>query len=658
MVGFGLSCAATFAQEPANDSKKSVEKAPGVPAQENKSGKSKEEKTGLGFQIALLETRVRFEANGDSRKEVYTAVKINDASGARQFSRLGFDYNRAFQSVEIPLVKIAHANGGTSEILPSAIGDVPNPAVEKYPAYQNVRVKTVRILGLQEGDTLEYRVITTTTKHPLAPDFWLEHTFDRSGQVLEEHYDMDLPSARTVRLQVNPATMESSNEKSGEGDTERIIHHWLRQNKEDSEQAPTSNGPDVVLTTYHWLDLSDGLSKVIEPSSNSTAIIKAKAAELTKTLKADKTKLEALHHFVSTQIKTVDLPLGATGFRTRNPERILESGYGIAEDKFALLASLAWSLGFESRIALFSTGGNLPNQLPRPSLFVDSAVQTYIPMPPYSDGKGEYIMCDHCGDFFWSAPAVEVAPFGALPERLRGQQAFVVNYMFDIKPFAVSPRDLPFTSMQHVTVDGKITDMGQLSAKVKYVMRGDNELSLRMAFHQAPRERWNEVAGLLALSDGFRGHIESVKASDPMETEKPFEVEYEITQAKFVDWSKKPVRIPALLPQIALPEVPGKAGGRIELGTPLDVETSLTLRLPEGATVETPPATSVSRDYAAYTSKYDGHLNTLTAARHIHFLLREIPGERAADYNAFVRAVQLDQAQGIILFPLAQPEKK
>ena len=94
-----------------------------------------------------------------------------------EFARLTFDYNRAFQQVEIPLVRISHANGGTSELLPSAVVDAPNPAVEKFPAYQDVRVKSVRILGLQEGDTIEYRVITTTTKHPLAPDFWLEHTF-------------------------------------------------------------------------------------------------------------------------------------------------------------------------------------------------------------------------------------------------------------------------------------------------------------------------------------------------------------------------------------------------------------------------------------------------------------------------------------------------
>jgi len=112
-------------------------------------------------------------------------------------------------------VKISHANGGTSEILPSAITDAPNPLVQEYPAYHDVRVKSVRILGLQDGDTIEYRVITTTTKHPLAPDFWLEHTFDRSGQVLEEDYEMELPASREVQLYISPSTPSTKKAQTG-----------------------------------------------------------------------------------------------------------------------------------------------------------------------------------------------------------------------------------------------------------------------------------------------------------------------------------------------------------------------------------------------------------------------------------------------------------
>src|SRR5205085_10113341 len=120
--------------------------------------------------IELLETKYRFETNGDSRKEVHTRVHINNELGVHQFARLNFDFNRSFKAIEIPLVRITHSSGGIADILPGAITDNHNRAVVDAPAYQDVRVKSVRILGLQPGDLLEYRGSNTTPQHALAPD--------------------------------------------------------------------------------------------------------------------------------------------------------------------------------------------------------------------------------------------------------------------------------------------------------------------------------------------------------------------------------------------------------------------------------------------------------------------------------------------------------
>jgi hypothetical protein len=197
-------------------------------------------------------------------------------------------------------------------------------------------------------------------------------------------------------------------------------------------------------------------------------------------------------------------------------------------------------------------------------------------------------------------------------------------------------------------------------------MRGDNELLLRVAFHQTPKENWKNVAQVLALSDGFRGQVTDVTASDPSATHDPFTVEYEITQPKFVDWSKKPLRIPALLPLLGLPDpptkpMPGATAPRLDLGTPLDVEVSATIRLPAGTTAHIPTGTSVERDFATYASQYSAKDSTLTASRHLNFILREIPADRAADYNAFLRAVQNDESQVFQLerveAPPAKPQK-
>ncbi len=621
-----LLSAATLAQEP------SAKPAAATPPSEKAAAAKSEEKAALPFQIQLLETHVRFESNGDSRKEVHTIVKINDLVGAHQFSRLAFDYNRTFQQVEIPLVKVSHANGGTSEILPSAITDAPNPAVQDFPAYHDVRVKSVRILGLQDGDTIEYRVITTTTKHPLAPDFWLEHTFDRSGQVSHEIFQVEMPKLR-AQIRVNPET-PPAREQSGAGVSARESYRWDIRSTDLKTHDSSSDARDIALTTFaSWPQFAERLSWKVNTGFSTHIYSEAEALAHSD---EGRRSPKFLYKMVARKIATVDLPFDLITATGRGAQQILPSGYGTPGEKIRLLDVLLTQTTTRGSVVVYSELQDFESELPSPDLLSGMLLKLKV-------GTKEYFL----------DPGLEVAPFGIVPAKLRGRRVLEITGTDSSKRghFSTIPLELPFPASQRVTTNCRIDAQGTLTSKVTYQLRGDNELLLRVTFHKTSKDKQLEIAQYLALADGFRGKVTSVKTSDPYATDIPFEVEYELTQAKFVDWSKKPVRIPAMLPQIALPDLPGKAAGKIELGTPLDVQTSLTLKLPEGTTVQTPAATSVARDYATFASKYDGHLNTVNVSRHINFAKREIPVERAPDYNAFLRAVQNDQAQVLVLLP-------
>jgi hypothetical protein len=654
-----------------------AQQAPQKPA-ENTTGKASTPAAPQNpAQIELLETKVRFESNGDSRKEVHARVHINSELGVRQFARLNFDYNRSFQSIEIPLVRITHASGGIADILPSAITDNPNPAVVNAPAYQDVRVKSVRILGLQPGDLLEYRVITTTSHHPLAPDFWLDHSFDRSGVVSQELFELDLPASRQVQIRINAATPASSNEQSGEGNSAQSIYRWERKNSSPPTQdsasdsvAETPASPDVALSTFgHWRTLSMRLADALTPGAISpdpqksreerwrelfaapkvSEAVLEKAGELTKSASNDSQKTQAIYDFVSTKIVTIDLPLGATGFSVRTADAILSSGYATQEEKFVLFEALAKAVELGARPVLTGFSDVTASTVPMPSVF-----------------KHLYIIGGGAHYRYSMDPSLQVAPFGIIPP-IREKFVFLLNRAIHLQPegpeysidsslgvWLEPSRRPPFPAFQRVAVDAVVNSEGTLTAKVKYTLRGENELTLRVAFHHAPKEKWTELAQLLSLSDGFRGKVTTVTASDPYATKEPFTVEYELAQPKFVDWSKKPVRIPALLPQLGLPDPPAKpavgaASSPIELGTPLEVETRATLHLPPSTTVQTPTGTAVQRDYATYASQYSAKGQSIIASRHINFLLREIPADRATDYNAFLHAVQNDEAQDFTL---------
>lgn len=642
----------------------SAQQAPAAatkPAQE-KTAENQEPQTPA--QIELLETHYRFEADGSSRKEVHTVVKINSELGVRQFARLNFDFNRAYETVEIPLMRVTHASGGTADVLPSAITDNPNPAVADAPAYQDVRVKSVRILGLEPSDTLEYRVITTNLHPPLAPDFWLSHSFDRSGVVSKEIFEIDLPSSRHATVRVNPAT-PGKMENSGAGAAARDIYSWQwpiagaqrGADKKDGQNKDVGNAePDIAISTTSWEALSIELDTLLMGGTKRLAQMRAgggeflqtlevapeiaaKALQLTAAATSPTEKLRSVYDFVAQKITTVDLPLGATGFAARPAGEVLSSGYASPEDKYVTFATLASALGLETSAAL--TGYCNDKGTPGVAGFNHMLISA-------DDGEKRY----------WLDPSLEVAPFGMvspIPQKC----VFMLNRNFmTLYPsgheWETFERVLPFAGKQDVSVDASLDGNGKLTAKVKYVMRGDNELLLRIAFHQSPREKWKNLAQLLSLSDGFRGEIKSVSASDPYATREPFTVEYEIAQAKFADWAKKPVRIPAILPLVGLPDPPAAAGAAIELGTPLEVVTEGTVKLPGGFTASAPVGTAVSRDYAAFSSRYGAVAGpatgvTLTASRRISFLARQVPGDRAGDYRAFLRAVQNDEAQGFTL---------
>lgn len=594
--------------------------------------------------IELLETHIRFEVDGTSRKEVHARVRMHTELGTRQFGRLNFDYNRAFEAVEIPLARITHASGGTADILPSAVSDQPSVAVAEVAAYQDVRRKTVRILGLQPTDVLEYRVITTTTHAPLAPDFYFFHTFAKDAIVGEERFELDLPAAQPVQMHVLAGMPAASEKKSGEGAEARVVRRWEYKwnaltTKAALEKDTATDEPDVALTTFQsWKQLSARLAEKLAPTSAIGAEIQTKARELTAEAKGTEGKVEAIYDFVSQKIATVDLPLDANGFRARPTAEILSSGYGTAGDKAALFAALSRAAQLPAILALAGAAETAETMLPRPSMF------THFLVWSGKDGPG-----------MWLDPGMEVAPFGMVSANLRGKPALLLlpegSENSGLSRWLKVPDVLPFAASQQVRVEATLGADGDLAANVGYVLRGDNELLLRVAFHQTAKEKWNDLAQLLSISDGFRGKVGNVTASDPLATREPFRVEYQISMPKFVDWSKKPVRVPALLPQLGLPDAgtKGSTDSAIELGTPLDVDTQATLRLPTGTTARMPTGTSVERDYATYRSKYGLSASLLTASRRVRFILQQVPAARSGDYRVFLHAVQSDEAQDFVL---------
>src|SRR5207245_9906813 len=130
----------------------------------------------------------------------------------------------------------------------------------------------------------------------------------------------------------------------------------------------------------------------------------------------------------------------------------------------------------------------------------------------------------------------------------------------------------------------------------------------RRTCSRTQQNQWKQVEQLLAASDGFSGQASEVKAADPAATREPFQLEYRIVQPNYLDWSSKKSQLLLPLPAVGLPDAPetqeeGDSNSEpLELGTPLDLITRLTLEFPPKFAARAPVAGPVMREYAAYRS--------------------------------------------------------
>src|SRR5262249_1734923 len=173
----------------------------------------------------------------------------------------------------------------------------------------------------------------------LAPDFWLSHSFDRTGVTSKQVFELSVPCSVQIQLSVRPDIPSPEIGDVREENEARRVYRWNTSSLPDADSQASQL--DIELTTVlSWDALAKKMALALRPDNSKISGSWKKASELTGSHSTQARKVRAVYYFVSKRVSAVDLPLGATGFRTREPAEILASGYATSEDKFALLSSL------------------------------------------------------------------------------------------------------------------------------------------------------------------------------------------------------------------------------------------------------------------------------------------------------------------------------
>ena len=588
-------------------------------------------------------TRAAFQKDGTSRADLEVVVHVLSEAGVQRFGQLVFGYNSSNQKLDVISVEIRKA-GNSSFTSASAVRDLAPLASGGAPAYSDYREKHITVPGLRPGDTMAYHISRTTTI-PLVPDqFWFEHDFVKDAIVLDEQLEISVPGNSAVKLKNEPGVDPMISDEA-----ERRVYRWNRSRVKREADAPRkystgaeSQVPAVQLTTFkNWEDVGRCYLPLLLERTALDASVRAKAEELTHGRGTDAEKIEALYDFVATKVRTINLPFSFASDQPHAASETLANQYGDAKDKHTLLAALLEAAGIRAYPALISSGRDLDPDFA--SLAEINHLITVI--PPGTTGN----------DWLWLDTSTEVAPFRMLAPSLRGKRALVIPISApDTTPkpgaplLVGTPADPPSIQVRNVDITGRLNDQGKLTAHIHYSMTGDNALALRMAFRRTPEADWKQLGQILAVGDGFTGEISAVKSSDPSDTHKPFEVDYEISQANFADLSRNIPQLRLPLPALGIPdaeEPPDGAMKPLKLGSPVEIQVRATIELPAGYAARAPIPVKMSRDFASYRSNYSIKGNVVEAQRNIVIHQREIPEGLMPDYSAFVRAARADEAQ-------------
>jgi tetratricopeptide (TPR) repeat protein len=587
------------------------------------------------YVVEKLHTSYRFENDGTGRREFYVKIKVQSEAGVEQWGQVVVGYNSANERVEIPFVRVLKLDGSTVTAPQDSIQDLSIPLERDAPVYTDYRQKHITVPGLRPGEELEYDFITIT-QTPLAPgQFWMEYEFAKNGTVLDEQLVLDVPKDRTIKLKTKPGNDPKIAESNG-----RRVYTWTSshidkdesEKKKDKEKqkhaAKQPEVPAVQMTTFgSWEQMGRWYASLEKDRREPSAEIRAKAAELTKGKTTDLDKIQALYDFVGPNFRYISLSFGVGRFQPHAAADVLHNAYGDCKDKHTLLASLLEASGYHASSVLINSGRKIDPDIPSPSQF--DHVFTMVPL-----GKEEV----------WMDSTTEVAPFRLLSAVLRDKQALVIPQ--DGTPrLEKTPANPPMVNRQVSDIDGKINEFGKLNAHVKYELRGDTELYLRMLFRHVPRNKWNEWVKQMNSFSGINGEVSDLNVSDPAQTHEPFQIDYKIEVANYLDWSKKKSDLVLPLSQISLADADEDDTDPIKIGSPIEYSYHLRLEFPAKYTESSPLPFSMKRDYAHYDASYKVESNVFTASRLLITNLNELPPARASDYLAFRRAVLSDATQ-------------
>ena len=533
--------------------------------------------------------------------------------------------------------------------------------IENGDLVSDLKRKILLIPAADPGNIVGYEVEQELRPYVLQDEWFVQSTVPTR----EAHYTLQVPSGWEYK-----ATWlhqpESAPTPAGEGAWRWTVGDMKAVKPQDDmppfrgvagrmiiSLLPPGEGPNKGFV--NWGEVGSWYGNLVAGRGVASPEIKQKVAALTSSAPTQLAKMQAIAHFLQSDIRYVAIELGVGGMQPHPALETFTKHFGDCKDKVTLMSAMLKEIGMESYYVLVNTERGVVNESSPPYPEFNHAILA-IQMPAQMKDPSLIAVMQHpkLGRILFFDPTDEMTPLGMIAGRLQANYAMLVAP--DASGLVEIPKLMP--DLNSIERKAKLTldPGGRLQGEMEEVRRGDPAESSRWALRSATRDvdQIKPIETVLSRSlSTYR--ITRASVGNLHQTELPLQYSYAFVADGYAKAAGNLLLVrPRVVGTKANDVMEAKEAREypVEFEGPERDTDEFEIALPAGYSVDDlPPPVSVDFGFAAYQSKSEVHDNVLRYSRTFEVKDVDVPLAKVEELKKFYRIIAGDERNAAVLVP-------
>jgi transglutaminase-like putative cysteine protease len=445
------------------------------------------------------------EADGRYVVEHFKRFRPKNAQAAEALAQQHFPFSELLESLSVVEAYTLAKDGRKLPV--TDIRTTSSPVAQSAQIYGDHKVTTLVFPAAEPGVEMVYR-IRTEQRVPLFPKaFFAGHTFARE-------FDFKQVSIRVRAPRSLPLYAEAHDMQGGEieaDDQGRRQWRWTYSGGKPEAPEPGSvnnadYSPRIAFTSFaSYADVGHAYRERASPKAGVTPTIQAQADKITAGIDTPQGQAEAIHRWVTDNVRYMALYLGFGGVVPHSADEVLRNRYGDCKDVTTLMQALLASKGMRSEAVLVNL---TPGQFAMPSVALPvgifNHVILYLPdQQVYLDGTARFNQ------------------FGVLPSSLGGKTALRTGDDKEKAQLVTLPLADAKHNVARLNMALKLDSKGTIEGESRVQGLGAFDLALRSIADTMPQGMAQQIGAQLLQMTGQQGAAALYKGT-PRDLSSPY----------------------------------------------------------------------------------------------------------------------------------------